>query len=39
MWQRGRNLQDEGLARLAGCGGGYPAHPKILKILIQTRRG
>ena len=26
------------LAVLVWCGEGYPAHPKILKILIQTRR-
>lgn len=26
-----------GLACLVGCGSGHPVHPKILKILIQTR--
>ena len=26
-----------GLARLAGSGKEYPAHPKILYILIQTK--
>ena len=32
-----QNLQNEGLAGRTGYGKEYPAHPKILKILILTK--